>query len=142
MNTPGPEAEPPRDKTQPDEKAPQEHDAAGEIVPTPGGESGEEGGLLQFVTPLTPIEQQVGVHVINALQHPETVAVVTTVAMGRDAQQHIISIGLDQELMEQVQELLHEAKEERTQRVPCVGFHCVLQDREERKQEKKDKQDD
>ena len=89
-----------------------------------------DSGLPQFVTVLTPMEQQVGVHVINALQHPETVAVLTTVAVGQDGMQRIVSVGLDPEMMAQVQALVVNSREERTTRVPCVGFHCVLEDRQ------------
>jgi hypothetical protein len=97
-----------------------------------------EGQLPQFVSILTPMEQQVGLHVISALQHPETVAVLTTVAMGQDGRQRIVSVGLDPELLEHVQQLLVSAREETTQRVPCVGFQCVVRDREERKEKEDD----
>ena len=102
-----------------------------ETQPDTDAEEQEDPGPPQFVTTLSPIEQQVGVHVIAALQHEDTVAVITTVAMGRDGQQRIISVGLDPELLEQVQELIMQAQAEKTQRVPCVGFHCRLEDRED-----------
>ncbi len=99
--------------------------------PVPTGKDDEDGGgPPRFVTSLAPVEQQVGVHVIRALQGPETVAVLSTVTMGRDGHQRIISVGLDDALLEQVRVLFAEASEERTERVPCVGFHCRLQDRD------------
>ena len=102
------------------------------------GEGDEEGGLPQFITPLTSIEQQVGSHIVNALQHPGTVAVLSTVAVGRGGQ-NIVSVGLDAELLGQVEQFLLEAKEDRTQRVPCIGFHCVLKDRQGEEAEEDEK---
>jgi hypothetical protein len=99
-------------------------------IAPPGQRDPNAEGMPQFVTVLTPMEQQVGVHVINALQHPETVAVLTTVAVGQDGLQRIVSVGLDPAMMEQVQQIVVQAREERTKRVPCVGFHCVLEDRQ------------
>jgi len=101
-----------------------------EVPAPPGNDDEEGGGPPRFVTSLAPIEQQVGVHVIRALQGPETVAVLTTVTVGRDGHQRIISVGLDDTLLEQVRVLVADASEERTERVPCVGFHCRLQDRD------------
>lgn len=86
----------------------------------------EQPGVKHFVTPLMPIEQQVGLHVINALQQPDTVAVLTTVMSGAGGQQHIVSIGLDQESLDQVQALQAEHQEAESSRVPCIGFHCFL----------------
>ena len=41
--------------------------------------------MVQFVTTIKNAEQQVGEHIIRALQHPKTVAVVTTVRTARPA---------------------------------------------------------
>jgi hypothetical protein len=106
-------------------------------IAPPGQRDPNAEGMPQFVTVLTPMEQQVGVHVINALQHPETVAVLTTVAVGQDGLQRIVSVGLDPAMMEQVQQLVVQAREERTKRVPCVGFHCVLEDRQREEEQQK-----
>ena len=78
----------------------------------------------QVTSKLMPIEHQVGSNVAAALQDPETVGVLTTVVMGHDGSQYIVSIGLGPDLLWQVQYLLKQAKEERAQGVPCVGFHC------------------
>ncbi len=95
-----------------------------------GGEAEEEEGPPTFVTNLAPIENQVGTHVIAALQHPETVAVLTTVAQGADGHQRVVSVGLDPAIVNEVQRMLNEADESRTHRAPCVGFHCWVEDRD------------
>ena len=104
----------------------------------PPEESGEadEGGLPQFVSVLATMEQQVGSHVITALQHSETVAVLTTVAMGPDGQQRIVSIGLDPAMVEQVRGMVAGAREQTTKDVPCVGFHCRIQREDVARKEK------
>src|SRR5690606_36027312 len=79
----------------------------------------------QFITRLASIEEQVGVHVIHALQQENNVAVVTTVVPGVDGGQYIVSVGLDAEIFARVQHVLEEANEA-LPRVPCVGFHCFL----------------
>ena len=111
------------------------------IVP-PAQRDLNDAGLPQFVTVLTPMEQQVGIHVINALQHPETVAVLTTVAMGRDGMQRIVSVGLDPEMLHQIEQLVVGAREERTERVPCIGFQCVLEDRKRAEEEQQQEESD
>ena len=114
------------------ESAPETSGQSGEeALPVPQapanqGEQGGVGGLMQFVTPLRTIEQQVGSHTITALQHPQTVAVLSTVAMGQDGTQRIVSIGLDPQMLGQVEQLLHSATEQQKRRVPCIGFHCYI----------------
>ena len=82
--------------------------------------------IAQFVTTIRNPEQQVGQHIIQALQHDDTVAVLTTVALGADGQQWVISAALDPERMKQVQEILTAAEKERETEEPCVGFHCLI----------------
>lgn len=82
--------------------------------------------IAQFVTTILNPEEQVGRHIIEALQHSDTVAVITTVAMGADGQQRVISAALDAERMKQVQEILSAAEAEREAEDPCVGFHCLI----------------
>jgi hypothetical protein len=93
------------------------------VPPDPSGQT-----PAPFVTSLAPVEAQVGVNVIRALQQPNTVAVVSTVAMGPDGHQRIVSVGLDAERLEQVQTLLREGNAEEDRDVPCVGFHCYIDD--------------
>jgi len=129
---PDDEAEANAEETTPQPQLPVKAGSEGE------GEGEEEGGLPQFITPLTSIEQQVGSHIVNALQHPGTVAVLSTVAVGQGGQ-NIVSVGLDAELLGQVEQFLLEAKEDRTQRVPCIGFHCLLKDRQGEEAEENEK---
>ncbi|MBT4524746.1 MAG: hypothetical protein HOI88_01135 [Phycisphaerae bacterium] len=83
-------------------------------------------GVPHFVTPLRPIVLQVGEHVISALEEEDTVAVLTTIT-GSAIGQQVISIPLKAEHVQQVHQLIeqiHESKE--PERVPCVGFHCLI----------------
>lgn len=82
--------------------------------------------IAQFVTTIKNAEQQVGEHIISALQHDDTVAVITTVMMGPDGQQRVVSAALDPNRMQQVQEILQAATKEREPEEPCVGFHCLV----------------
>lgn len=82
--------------------------------------------LLQFVTTIKNAEQQVGEHIITALRQDNTVAVLTTAAVGPDGQQRVLSIALNAERLSQVEEVLKQAIEEREPEDPCVGFHCLV----------------
>ncbi len=86
----------------------------------------QQGTIAQFVTTIRNPEEQVGRHIIQALQHDDTVAVLTTVAMGPDGKQRVISAALDPQRMVQVQEILAAAEQEREPEEPCVGFHCLI----------------
>ncbi|TWT53711.1 hypothetical protein Pla22_13430 [Rubripirellula amarantea] len=86
----------------------------------------DKGKIAQFVTTIRNAEEQVGQHIIAALQHDDTVAVITTVAIGPDGQQRVISAALSPQRMKQVQEILTQAEEERVDEEPCVGFHCLV----------------
>jgi len=96
-------------------------------LPPAEGEAPPE-GLPQLVTEIHTIEEQVGRHVITALRHNGTVAVLTAVLPGPSGER-IASVPLNAELWMKVQELLAEVGEEHAQDVPCVGFQCVLRDR-------------
>jgi hypothetical protein len=87
--------------------------------------------LPHFVSPLRSIEQQVGENIMQALHHDDTVAVLTTVVMGGDGVQRIVSAALDPHLMSEVQAILASAQAERQEEVPCIGFHCLLKKRPE-----------
>jgi hypothetical protein len=82
--------------------------------------------LKQFVTTIKSAEQQIGEHIVEALSDDETVAVLTTVVLGDDGMQRIVSAAINPDLMEQVQKLLGEAESQREEEVPCVGFHCFV----------------
>lgn len=83
-----------------------------------------DGRRPTVITRLSSLAEQVGEHVIRALQQDDTVAVLTTVVPGEEGGQYIASVTLDAELMQQVQSLLEQAETESASRVPCVGFHC------------------
>jgi len=83
-------------------------------------------GVPHFITPLRAIASQVGEHVLAALEHEETVAVLTTVTGSKDGQQ-VVSIPLTGEHLEQVHDLIEEIHEsDSPEKIPCVGFHCFL----------------
>lgn len=86
----------------------------------------DEQQMAHFVTTIKTAEQQVGENIIQALQHDGTVAVLTTVVVGPDGQQRVVSAALDPKMMSQVQKLLTTAQEEREVEEPCVGFHCLV----------------
>ena len=86
----------------------------------------QKSSVTQFVTTIQNPQEQVGQHIIQALQHDDTVAVLTTVAMGADGKQRVISAALDPERLQQVQEILLAAEDEREPEEPCVGFHCLI----------------
>lgn len=82
--------------------------------------------VAQFVSRIKNIEQQVGEHVVQALQHADTVAVLTTIVVGPSGDQHIVSAALSPTKMAQINQLLQEAVEERIDDEICLGFHCLL----------------
>lgn len=94
--------------------------------------------LQQFVTTIKSAEAQVGEHVIQALRHDDTVAVLTTVVVGPDGQQRVVSAALDPDLMNQVQALLVRAEQEREEEEPCFGFHCLIKPKDDKGKEKSD----
>ena len=97
------------------------------------GENPEEneGTIPTLITPIQSLAGQVGAHVMAALDHGETVAVLTTITGSRMGQQ-VVSIPLSAEHVQQVQILIAEIHEsEEPERVPCVGFHCLIDKNEE-----------
>lgn len=71
-------------------------------------------------------EQQIGEHVVEALRHADTVAVLTTVIIGPGGEQHIVSAALNPSKMAEINRLLASAVDEREEEEPCFGFHCLL----------------
>lgn len=86
----------------------------------------ERATIAQFVTTIRNAPQQIGEHIIQALQHADTVAVLTTVVIGPDGQQRVISAALNPKRLQQVQEILQAAEQERIEEEPCLGFHCLI----------------
>ena len=82
--------------------------------------------IARFVSKVKNLDQQIGEHVLAALQHPHTVAVLTTVIIGPSGEQHIVSASLSPEKMLQVNQLLEEAQEKRVDDEVCYGFHCLI----------------
>lgn len=113
----------------PEQDAPDDDDTSSETAVVKAKEVDKD-QIMQFVTTIKNSEQQVGEHIINALQHEDTVAVITTVVMGPDGQQRVISAALNPERMQQVQEILQAASKEREPEEPCVGFHCLVKPKE------------
>ena len=82
--------------------------------------------VARFVSKIKNLDLQIGEHVLAALQHPDTVAVLTTIVMGPGGEQHIVSAALNPQRMSQVNELLEEAQQERVEDEVCYGFHCLI----------------
>ena len=89
-------------------------------------EQADPNQLQHFVTTIKSAEQQVGENIISALHHEDTVAVLTTVVVGPDGHQRVVSAALDPKTMTQVQQLLTAAAKQREDEEKCVGFHCLV----------------
>ncbi|RMF42755.1 MAG: hypothetical protein D6753_06770 [Planctomycetota bacterium] len=83
--------------------------------------------VTQYITTIKNAPQQIGEHVVRALQHPNTVAVLTTVVVGPGGGQHVISAALNPGQLAQIEAILRQAELECDEEVPCVGFHCLIQ---------------
>ncbi len=88
--------------------------------------------MSHFITTIKNAQQQVGEHIIEALQHNDTVAVLTTVVMAPDGQQHVVSAALNPKRLAQVQEILQAAEDEREEEEPCIGFHCFVKSKNDK----------
>lgn len=97
-----------------------------------GEDSAENAGSIPtLITPIQSLAGQVGAHVMAALDHGETVAVLTTITGSRSGQQ-VVSIPLTAEHVQQVHHLIKEIHEsDEPEKIPCVGFHCYLDKNEE-----------
>ena len=89
-------------------------------------------GLTPLVTQLAPITEQVGTHVLQALQDAETVAVLTTVVAGFPADR-VVSLPLTNEQLASVQMLLMQVQAEPApqnaeEESRCIGFQCQIPD--------------
>ena len=89
-------------------------------------QNGNEQQVARFVSKVKNLDLQIGEHVLAALQHPDTVAVLTTVVIGPGGEQHIVSAALNPQRMSEINEILEEAQQERVEDEVCFGFHCLL----------------
>ena len=83
----------------------------------------------QYVTRLQTIERQVGEHVLAALEDPEAVAVLTTVASGLRADR-VVSVPLTGEQVADITQILAQAQtepEEEEDDETTIGFHVILE---------------
>ena len=78
---------------------------------------------------LLPISEQVGRSVLQALQDPDAVAVLTTMVPGI-TNDRVVSLGLNPEQMAEVQYLLEsiaaEDEEAASDESRCIGFQCRI----------------
>ncbi len=102
----------------------EEQQQADAVSPPVENVSPEE--MAQFITTIKNPEQQVGEHVVAALQHPDTVAVLTTVVVGPAGHRHIVSAALNPQQVAQVNALLQQSMAAHEEEEPCVGFHCLI----------------
>ncbi len=90
-------------------------------------------GPRHHVSDIRTVERQVGDHVMEALEHDETVAVLTTI-VGGVRTDRIVSVPLDAEQAQAVSAVLMAAQEEAQldevdddgRREGFLGFHAVL----------------
>jgi hypothetical protein len=83
----------------------------------------------QYVTRLQSIERQVGEHVLAALEDPEAVAVLTTIASGLRADR-VVSVPLDGNQVADITQILAQAQtepEEEEDDETTIGFHVILE---------------
>jgi hypothetical protein len=82
-----------------------------------------------IVTAILPVSDQIGRHVMTALQRPETVAVLTTVVPGVDADR-VVSLPLTEDQMDEVRGLLGQIQAEDEEAAAdtdrCIGFQCQV----------------
>lgn len=96
--------------------------------------------IQHFVTTIKSAEAQVGANILSALQHDDTVGVLTVVVMGPDGRQQVVSAALNPDMMDQVRATLAKAAEEREEEEPCIGFHCFVKPKSKQKESTAEKQ--
>ena len=80
-------------------------------------------------SPMLKMTEQVGQNVLTALDQPNTVAVLSTLVPGIQADR-IVSVPLSPQQLGEVRALLHSlvpAEPLAEAEMPCVGFHCDMQ---------------
>jgi hypothetical protein len=128
-NQPDPNSPPDAPPSSPQPPPDSERERATDSAATHSGpvvSNATESEVTRFVSTIKNVEQQVGENVIQALQHAETVAVLTSVVAGPGGQQYIVSAALNQSLAAQVNALLQNASDEFVDEEMCVGFHCLV----------------
>ena len=82
----------------------------------------------QYVTRLQTIERQVGEHVLAALEDPEAVAVLTTIASGLRADR-VVSVPLSRDQVADITQILAQAQiePEEEEEETTIGFHVILE---------------
>lgn len=98
-------------------------------MPEPTSPVKTTGQLQPLVTTIAPISQQVGDNILQALQSPATVAVLSTIVAGVPTDR-VVSLPLTHTQLAGVQTLLaglQAAPAPTTAEDPhCIGFHCHL----------------
>jgi len=96
-----------------------------ETNPTPQ----ETTASQSLVTEIVPVSEQIGQHVMAALQQPNAVAVLTTVVPGVDADR-VVSMPLTPDQMNEVRGILDaiqaEDEEAAQDTERCIGFQCQV----------------
>lgn len=85
-------------------------------------------GAQIVATPIIKMTEQVGQNVLTALDQPETVAVLSTLVPGIQADR-IVSVPLSPAQLHEVHALLNSlvpAEPVAEEDMPCVGFHCEM----------------
>lgn len=98
--------------------------------------------LRQMIAPIKSPALQIGETIIHALQQDNTVAVITTVVVGPDGRQSVVTAALDPRMMSSVQQLLAQAEQEREDEEPCMGFHCLVKPKNSEDDDGDDGKDD
>jgi len=83
---------------------------------------------------LSPITEQVGEHVLQALRSEEIVAVISTIVPGvGPGADRIVSMPLNAQMMAGIDQLLHgvQALPEEDFEARCIGFQCQIPKEEE-----------
>ena len=96
----------------------------------PEPSTAEENTSQPISTPLTSMAEQIGQHVISALNQADTIAVLTTITGSRIGRQ-VVSLPLDPKQMNDIQMLLTDLDEhDEPETLDCVGFHCQFDESE------------
>lgn len=87
----------------------------------------QQSGVRTRVAELTPISTQLGSHLLNALQEPGCVAVISTIVPGFPTDS-VVSVPLTAGQMSSVGAILNEVQQApaSSEQEVCIGFHCAL----------------